>query len=97
MRIASSVPVIVSSAGGVPSMSTSRRVEIGLPIRGPSPFTKSRSRPIPTSGGRMSEKTIAASRPNESIGSSVTCAASSGVRMTSSIECFSRIARYAGW
>ena len=35
----------------------------------------------------MSEKTIAASIPNASTGMSVTCAASSGVRISSSIEC----------
>ena len=45
----------------------------------------------------MSEKTIAASSSNESIGSNVTSAASSGVRITSSIEWRSRIARYSGW
>ena len=45
----------------------------------------------------MSEKTIAASTPNASTGSSVTCAASSGVRISSSSECFSRSARYSGW
>ncbi len=94
--IAPSVPDIVSSAGGVPRRSTSRELEMGFPILGPSPFTKSRSSPMPTSGGRMSEKTIAASTPNASTGMSVTCAASSGVRITSSIACRSRSARYSG-
>ena len=45
----------------------------------------------------MSAKTIAASTPKASTGRSVTCAASSGVRITSSSECRSRIARYSGW
>ncbi len=44
----------------------------------------------------MSEKTIAASKPKAWTGASVTCVASSGVPISSSIECFSRSARYSG-
>ena len=44
----------------------------------------------------MSEKTIAASTPNASTGSSVTSAASSGERTSSSSEYRSRSARYSG-
>ena len=44
----------------------------------------------------MSEKMIAASTPNASTGMSVTCAASSGDPMSSSIEWRSRSARYPG-
>ena len=51
---------------------------------------------MPTSGGRMSEKMIAASKPNASIGCSVTSAASSGVRMRSSMPWLFRSARYSG-
>ena len=51
---------------------------------------------MPTSGGRMSEKMIAASKPKASIGCSVTSAANSGVRMRSSMPWLFRSARYSG-
>ena len=52
--------------------------------------------PIAVSGIRMSEKRIAASNPNRSMGCAVTSAHSSGVWQISRNPCFSRTARYSG-
>ena len=51
---------------------------------------------MPTSGGRMSEKTIAASTPNASTGMERHLRRELGVRISSSSECRSRSARYSG-
>jgi hypothetical protein len=87
----------VSSAGGVPSRSISVVARMGLAMTGPSPATKSRSRPMPISGGRISAKTIAASTLNCWIGSSVISRAISGVRNASNMLTLARMARYSGW
>src|SRR6185369_12030930 len=58
-------------------------------MAGPSPFTKSSSSPMPSSGGRISAKIIAASRSKTFIGCKVTSQASSGVLINSKIEYFS--------
>ena len=60
------------------------------------PGARSISSPMAVSGTTMSEKRMAASTPSRRTGCIVTSAASSGVRMTSNIPCFSRMARYSG-
>ena len=84
---------------GTFSASTSARVRTGFAIFGPpsplpfSPFSNERSSPIAGRWTRMSEKRIAASKPNSSIGATVTWAMSSGERHSSRKPTFCRTAR----
>ena len=77
------------------STATSAAERTGVSMTGPSPLWKSNGIPIGASGTRRSEKRMAASNSKARIGCSVTSTASSGVRHTSSIVCFSRSARYS--
>ena len=95
-RIVSSTIPSSSRGSKRRSAATSAPERIGLSITGPSPLWKSNGSPSGASGTSRSEKRIAASSGNARIGCSVTSTASSGVRTSSSSECFSRSARYSG-
>ncbi len=69
----------------------------GAERRGPPSSGNAKSTPSADSGSRMSEKMMAASKPNRRMGCSVTSAASSGLRHSARNDpARSRVRRYSG-
>ena len=95
-RTVSKTKGTVSAGSRSTSRSTSAAERTGRRMTGPSPRENSRPTPSGSTRSRMSAKRMAASTPSFSTGSSVTSAATSGVRQSSRNPIRSRIARYSG-
>ena len=95
-RTVSKTKGTVSAGSRSTSRSTSAGERTGRRMTGPSPRENSSPTPRGSTRSRMSAKRIAASTPSFSTGSTVTSAATSGVRQSSRKPSRSRIARYSG-